>query len=148
MHLGKLRKSLRQHELDGLLVSRPENVRYLSDYTGEGLLLITPKHALLATDFRYWQQARRQAPKFKLVKVKAHQDAVYLKALVSKVKGARRIGFEGSHVTVARHQTMLACKTVKWLAVDGLVESLRTVKTEKELELIRRAAGISDAALE
>ncbi|MBN1888455.1 MAG: aminopeptidase P family protein [Thermoflexales bacterium] len=148
MHLNKLRKSLKRHELDGLLVSRPENMRYLSAYTGEGLLLVTPEHALLATDFRYWEQAKRQSPELELVKMKARQYVDYLKALASAAKGVRRIGFESSHVTVEQQQAMLASKTAEWVAVDGLVETLRTVKTRQEQELVQRAARISDAALE
>jgi len=57
--LQKLRQKLVEHELDAILISQPENLRYLSGFTGSaGALLISPDSAMLATDFRYLEQAR------------------------------------------------------------------------------------------
>ncbi len=147
MKLDKLRQVLHRHKLDGLLVTRPENMRYLSGYTGEGALLVTQNKALLATDFRYWGQAGQQAPDYELFKVINRQESFY-PALVSAAGKPRRLGFESSHVTVAEHQKLLVADSVEWLPAQDLVEALRLVKTRSELALIRRAAGISDAALE
>ncbi len=147
MQINKLRQHLRRSQLDGLLVSRPENMRYLSGYTGEGALLVTQERALIATDFRYWEQVKRQAPEFELYQVVSRQKPIY-PGLLAAAGHPHRIGFESTHVTVAEHQKMLAADTAEWVAVEDSVETLRAVKTRKELALIRRAAAISDAALE
>lgn len=147
MRLDKLRKSLKRLKIDGMLVTRPENVRYLSGYTGEGALLITPERALVGTDFRYWEQVKRQAPDLELFKVVASHEPVY-SGLVSAAGRPRRLGFESAHVTVAERDRLAAVEGVEWIPLNGVVEALRVVKGRDELALIRRAAAISDAALE
>ena len=65
LRLAAVRELLPAHEVDALLVSGPENRRYLSGFTasdpGWGMLLITAKAALLLTDFRYQAWARQEA---------------------------------------------------------------------------------------
>jgi Xaa-Pro aminopeptidase len=59
--LSNLRQLMAERELPALLITQKENIRYLCGFSGStGLLLVTAKHAILATDFRYWQQADRQ----------------------------------------------------------------------------------------
>lgn len=147
MNLKKLMRHFRRYQIDGLLVTQPENVRYLSGYTGEGVLLITPDRALLATDSRYWGQAERQAPDLELYKIKSRHRPFYSRLLAAAGQ-PRRVGFEGAHVTMAHYARLLEVKSVEWVAVENIVENMRAVKTPTELALIRRAAAISDAALE
>ena len=52
-------------ELDGVLISAPENRRYLSGFSGSaGYLFITKANAILVTDSRYTEQATNQSPYF------------------------------------------------------------------------------------
>ncbi|MEK7872584.1 MAG: aminopeptidase P family N-terminal domain-containing protein, partial [Chloroflexota bacterium] len=68
--LRRLREKLSEKELDAVFITAPENRRYLSGFTGSaGHLLVSARRAMLATDFRYWEQAARQSPAFELVKV-------------------------------------------------------------------------------
>ena len=54
MRLEKLRGILAEKGLDAILISQPENRRYLSGFTGSaGWLLISAERSVLATDFRY-----------------------------------------------------------------------------------------------
>ena len=39
------------------LILKPQNMRYLTGYTGEGSLLISASGAVILTDFRYVEQA-------------------------------------------------------------------------------------------
>ena len=56
---------LEVQELDGMLISTPENRRYLSGFSGSaGFLLITKSDAILVTDSRYTEQAMNQSPDF------------------------------------------------------------------------------------
>ena len=59
--LQKLRQKLAEKELDGIFISEPENRYYLSGFNGSaGFLLITAKDTILATDFRYIEQASKR----------------------------------------------------------------------------------------
>ena len=63
--LDQLRGIMEKEGLDSILISTPENRRYLSGFTGSaGYLLITQSEAILATDFRYTEQAGGQSPDY------------------------------------------------------------------------------------
>ncbi|MBR3742929.1 MAG: aminopeptidase P family N-terminal domain-containing protein [Clostridia bacterium] len=47
---------------EGVLIHKPSNIFYLSGYTGEGLLAVGHGFQAIVTDFRYTEQAERQAP--------------------------------------------------------------------------------------
>lgn len=147
MRLEKLRNTLAEQELDAMLVSQPENRRYLSGFTGSAAsLIITAKEAILATDFRYYEQMAREAPDFQLAKIKARFEDL-LPELMSDL-GIRRLGFESEHVTV--HQLDLwrqATDNVEWVPQRQTVEKIRAVKEEGELEALRRSVALTDAAL-
>ena len=67
--LTAVRRLFAAWDVEGLLVTNASNRRWLSGFTGSaGRLLVTHNQALLATDFRYWQLAGKQAPHFTLHK--------------------------------------------------------------------------------
>ena len=66
---------LEERELDAMLISAPENRRYLSGFTGSaGYLLISKDHAVLVTDSRYTEQAASQAPDYRVIQARANWD--------------------------------------------------------------------------
>ncbi|MCS7206673.1 MAG: Xaa-Pro peptidase family protein [Dehalococcoidia bacterium] len=149
--LARLRAHLQDMGLDALLVSTPENRRWLSGFTGSaGWLLITPHEAVLATDFRYVEQAGQQAPAFRVVRIKSGYD--WFPSLVQEV-GARKVGFEAGHLTVATYHALVSAlkeakaEGVSLQATQGVVEALRMRKDPEELALIARAVAIADQAL-
>ena len=68
--IKNLRQKLTEKELDGILISQPENRCYLSGFNGSaGYLLITQAKTILATDFRYIEQSQNQAPDYEIFKI-------------------------------------------------------------------------------
>ena len=130
--LLKLRQKLAEKELDGILISQPENRRYLSGFDGSaGLLLITGSESLLATDFRYTAQARGQSPDFQVVQTKGELQE-WFPGLVSDLK-LRRLGFEAEHLSLATYQRMIeAAKAqssqIQFVPVQDLGEQIRAIK--------------------
>jgi Xaa-Pro aminopeptidase len=147
MRLEKLRETLAEQELDALLVSQAENRRYLSGFTGSaGMLMITAQEAILATDFRYYEQMGREAPDFQLAKIKTRFEEL-LPELISDL-GISRLGFESEHVTVHQfHTWSQATDDVEWVPHRQTVEKIRAVKEEGELDALRRSVALTDAAL-
>jgi Xaa-Pro aminopeptidase len=147
VRIDTLRKTLTEHHLDALLVSQPENRRYLSGFTGSaGWLFITTHRCLLATDSRYHEQSAREAPAFELVKVRTTFPDV-LPAVLADL-GVRRLGFESQHVTVDDLRIWTeATKGVEWLPLRNTVEALRAFKDADEIAAIRRSVALTDAAL-
>lgn len=52
----RVRQSVKAQDVDGLIVSSRANVRYLTGFTGEGLLFVG-ESVVLATDGRFKQEA-------------------------------------------------------------------------------------------
>jgi len=133
-------------ELDALLVSDQLNCRYLSGFSGSsGMLLITQAKALIATDFRYYEQAEAEAPAFELVPLGMEREHI-VQNLLERVT-VHRVGFESKALTVWQYQRLLKPHDeVEWVETNDLVESLRAVKDAEEIAAIGKAAAIADEA--
>jgi Xaa-Pro aminopeptidase len=148
--LQRLRQILKQHELDVLIVSHPENRRYLCGFTGSaGWLLISASNAFLAVDFRYVEQTKKEASDFDVVHVKGDL-ANWLPKLASDLK-LKKVGFESDHIPFAIYLQL--CKTLvdgqyksQLMPTKGLVESIRAVKEPEEIKSIVEAVKLADAA--
>jgi len=146
--LEKLRQRLGLEGLDAILVSQGENRRYLSGFTGSaGFLLISEKSALLATDFRYIEQAKRQAPDLDIVQIEGELPK-WLPDLASSIR-AKKIGIEANDISFAVYRKLVAnAGGNEIVSTEDFVESLRAVKDEGELELVAKAVELADAAFE
>jgi Xaa-Pro aminopeptidase len=134
---------------DVLLVTNLVNVRYLTGYTGSnGLVLVGPRTRTFITDFRYVEQAAEQVhPSYQ--RIRAPQDLV--EAIGEALpQGSLRLGFEDAHTSVRAHARLreLLPEQVELVAVNGLVERLRAVKEPEEIDAIRAATKLADAAFE
>lgn len=144
--LGGLRRKLNEEGLDAILVSQAESRRYLSGFTGSAAFLLVSEHsAVLATDFRYVEQAKAQAPGFEIYHARGELSDWFAE-LVSSIE-AKRIGFEADDISFASYRKLVANPGKREMVpAGGVVESLRAIKDKAELALIERAVAISDAA--
>ena len=128
-------------QVDGILIGSATNRRWLSGFTGSaGWLLVTAETAVLGTDFRYWDQAKRQAPDFELRNFRSGFSEAW-ETLFDFDKSVR-LGIEARHVALAQFKEFSDVGNVSFVELDGTVEMFRQVKTVDELDAIRRAAGL------
>ena len=136
-----------QIQADAALIHKPENMRWLSGYTGEGCLFIGRQTRAILTDFRYFEQVGRQAPGWTLVKV---TNDVGYPAQIAKLAGdcgARSMQVETDFLTVDGYRAISdALEGVELLPVDGIPERLREIKDEAEQASILRAGAIASEA--
>ena len=148
----RLREKIAQNQIDALLVTRPENLYYLSGFGGgeylDATMLVSADQAWISTDSRYYEEVKQFAPDFDLF------QAGYDRNKVIGEFGARAkpkvVGFEMTYLTVATFKdwSKAARKAgFKLKPVDGLVEALRIIKDEDELAKIKRAVALTDDAL-
>lgn len=146
--LEKLLHKIKSAGLDALLISQAENRRYLSGFEGSaGFLLISPDFNLLATDFRYTEQAKRQAPLFQVIEIKGeiHQWLPKL-ALERDIK---RLGFEAHDISFAVYSRLKGeLKGLELIPTEGWVEEMRMFKEKEEIELIEEAVKLTDMAMD
>jgi Xaa-Pro aminopeptidase len=148
--LEKLRQRLDEKELEAILISQAENRYYLSGFDGStGFLLITAQDAILATDFRYIEQVKRQAPDYKIFQITG--DMVNWFGELTAELNLKRLGFEARDISFDMYRRLNSVldkrqSPLKFIPLDEMVESLRVVKEPEEIELITKAAEISDNA--
>jgi Xaa-Pro aminopeptidase len=144
--LKNLRQALTENKVDAILITRAENRRYLSGFDGSaGYLLISDKKSLLATDFRYTEQAGNQAPDFEIIRIKRKVNE-WLSSLVSGA-GIKKLGFEAEDVSFSAYRQFTeALADIKMAPVKDVVEKLRALKEPEEIKYIEKAVAIADAA--
>jgi len=141
-----------EKEADAIFISQPDNRYYLSGFDGSaGFLLITPENAILAADFRYIEQAKRQSPDYTIFQI-TNDITDWFPCLISDLN-LQRLGFEAGQVSFMMYrqltETLGKLKIpLKLVPLDGTVESLRAVKEPEEIEFIIKAAEISDRAFQ
>lgn len=142
--LRRIEEELQERGLDALLVTHLPNVRYLTGFSGtNGLCLIRRDKAYFLTDFRYEEQSHEE--------VKGMRIAIAKNSLFEEVekrklfRGMRRVGIEGNYLPYAEYQKLKKTfKRVRFVPQADLVESISAIKDEREIELITKAARISD----
>lgn len=144
----RLREFFEGKQVDAFLVTSEKNRRYLSGFSGTTAnLLILKDDALLITDFRYLEQAGKEAPRFRVVD--NERNMLERIALLLKERKVKRLGFEEKHVTVEEYGKWGALfEAVQLLPMGNAIEEMRLRKDEEELNRIRKAAAIADQAFQ
>ncbi len=144
----KLIQKLGLGACDAVAVHNPSNMFYLTEgYTGEGVVYISAKQQVIITDFRYTEQAERQAPKFKVVMVGNGLSHSAWVGKLCKEDGISSLRYEDDYLTVKDFEGLRsAVGEMTYLPLAGAPEVLRQVKTEAEVACIREACAITSKA--
>jgi Xaa-Pro aminopeptidase len=140
-----LKESQSEANASGFLVSSPQNVQYLTGFTGgDSWLVLTGDRAVLLTDFRYHEQARKEAPDVEVV-LRADETLAAVATRLLPPEGL--VAFEGSHLSYTQYRRLAdAAGADRLVAVEDWAENLRAVKSPEEVALIRRAIAVAEAA--
>lgn len=144
--LINIRAEMKRLSLDALLVTDEKNQQYLSGFAfTDGYLLILADVAYLVTDFRYKEAAERHAYAGYTV-VLPEGRISFMQEIIAEKK-VRRLGFEGSVLTVAEHKRYAErFDGVALCDIGDVIDRMREVKRGEEIALIEKAQSITDAA--
>lgn len=142
-----LRKKMTAANLDGLIVSHLDHVRYLTGFTGShGLLVLTTAQNQFFTDFRYGDQAKKQ--------VKGARINIVNGLAVGQLKNFPKLdsanavyGYNGEYLTLGQKR-QLSENLPKSILVEAsnLFADLGWVKDKTEIASITSAVEIADEA--
>lgn len=152
--IKKIQKSLQGRKLDAVLITEPHNRHYLSGYTAadhgiqesSGVLLIPKKgKPWLLTDSRFSLQAEEEAQGFT---VEVYRKGLFalLKKLLPALK-VQRLGFESHyflHSSVNKLEKITGKIKIKLVPLLDLVERMRVIKTEEEIQLIKQSVHLNE----
>lgn len=135
----------RQLNIDALLISNGNNMRYVSGFAGEtGYLYISQNRHAIITDFRYTFQAENEASGYEIITIASGGYEEAINDILS-LDNVNRLGFEANDMMYARYEELKDKLNVAELVPIGdEVTRLRRIKTSRELEYIKQAQAIGD----
>jgi Xaa-Pro aminopeptidase len=151
-----LLKELKKRSLSGILISQPENRRYLSGFKpsdpqlneSSGFLIIGKDLAILGTDPRFEGEAQQQAKGYYPFIYRKGLEASWPEVKVS-LKSMKQVAFEAhslSFHTFQRFKKLIRSpgNFISFLPSYQLVEGLRAQKDRREIAAIRRSLSITE----
>ena len=135
---------------DAVVVHNPSNMFYLTQgYTGEGVVYVSAKRRVIITDFRYTEQAEKQAPGFEVVMTEKGLSHSQWIARLCRQEGIENLRYEDDYLTVADYNGLTAVVgEVNCTPLRRAPEKLRVIKTAAEAEMMRRACQITSKAFD
>lgn len=142
--LDKLRKLMQKNNVKTLLITKSENIYYLSGlYSTSAALIIAEAERYILTDARYFLRAQELSNLYKPVKVtKGLMKEIIKIARSLKIK---KMSFEENCVSCFDFKELN--NSIKLKESGGLVEILRQVKDNDEIKNIKKAGKIIKKAM-
>lgn len=144
-----IQKHLDEWNIDCLLVTTGENIRYLTNFTGSsGAVLISKSEAIFLTDFRYKKQSYEQISGYDIIIT--NESSSLFGSVIDQVNSmnVNSLGFESSYLSHEAFINLQKGVNIDLTPTKKIVEQLREVKSREEIELIKKASAISDKAFE
>lgn len=144
--IDKLRLELKNRRTDAALITKPENIFYLSGFTGTaGTILVTKEKQYFFTDFRYVQQAEKQCLGYEII---IYNDDRKLNHILNEFE-ISTLGIEDEYMNVNEfNSARQALKNTELHPLGTTLGKIREIKSNEEIEKIRVAARIGDLAFE
>ena len=139
-----LRNQLNALEIEGMIVSNPTNIRYLTGIEAEGELLITRKENVFLTDSRYIEAVNSMLTIDSEIIVWDKRGMIR-EDYENYFLFCERVGFEENYVTYKKYKDILELYRINELIeTEGIIEKQRRIKDEEEIEYIKKACEITD----
>ena len=143
-----LREKLKSLDLQGMIITNPVNIRYLTNINAEGVLLLTRRENVYITDGRYMEVVNSALTVDDEIIVYDFKELTK-EDYENFFTFCENVGFEETYLTYAQYKEyMHKYKINNFEETEGLLEKFRIVKTEEEIECIKKACLITDNCFE
>lgn len=145
--IKKLRQMLNEKDIQGMIVSNPQNIRYLTGLTAEGTLIINIKENIFLTDSRYVEEVKKNISvddNISVINISDISRYDYENFFIL----CNNVGFEEKYITYEAYQNYMQLYQVNLVETEGIIEKLREIKEEEEIENIKNACKITDECFE
>ncbi len=141
--INKLRSFMDDNGLDAFLVSKPENIMYLSGFSGgsDARLLVSADQQYILTDARYFEQVKRESPEWELIE----ESTSTLDSLASICDKYNSLAVESHYLSYDGFGFLINKLKAELFPLANVIEQFRVLKEPGELNLLRNAARIGDA---
>ena len=132
-------------------VHDPSNMFYLTEgYTGEGVVYLSEQSRVIITDFRYTEQAERQAPGFRVEMISKGRGHSKVIAELAKAEGITELRAETNYLSVDDFEALRGAvgEEISCVPLNKAPQKLREIKTPAEIVAIRKACDITSEAFD
>lgn len=143
-----LRNKLKAQNIEGMIVTNPVNIKYLTGIEAEGILLLTRKENIYITDSRYIEMVQS------IITIDDEILIMNIKNLTQEdYEGfflfCENVGFEEEYVTYAKYKEYLhKYKINNFVETEHIIEKQRVKKDEDEIENVKKACELTDKCFE
>ena len=139
-----LRDRINMENMQGMIISNPVNIRYLTGIQAEGVLLITRKENFYLTDSRYIEEVKSTL---------TINDGIILNDIANITRDdyenfflfCENVGFEENYITYATYKNYIAkYKINNFEETENFIEKQRMIKDDDEISYVEKACYITD----
>lgn len=142
--LQAIRNKMTGLNLQGMIIAKPENIRYLTKIDAEGILLITRKENIFITDGRYIEHVSGTLTPFDEIVVD-DQKNISKEEYENFFLFCENVGFEEAFLTYAKYKEYIRkFKINNFVEAEEILVSLRLVKDAEEIACLKKACEITD----
>lgn len=139
-----LRNKMSSLNLQGMIISNPINIKYLTNINAEGTLIITPKENIYITDGRYIEEVHSILTLFDEIIVYDIND-ISKDDYENIFMFCENVGFEEHYISYATYKEYIRkFKINNFVETEYIIEKQRTIKDDEELSNIIKACNITD----
>ncbi len=139
-----LREKMKLLEIDGMIISNPINIEYITGVHAEGTLIINDKDNIFITDARYIEDVNSTITISDEINVR-DQANISENEYISFFANCLRVGIEENYISYSKYQNLVRIYRLKEaVETNNLIEKMRTIKDDNEIAKIRRACEITD----
>ena len=139
-----IREKMKLLEIDGMIISNPINIEYITGVYAEGTLIINDKDNIFITDARYIEDVNSTITISDEINVR-DQANIPENEYISFFANCPRVGIEENYISYSKYQNLVRIYRLKEaVETNNLIEKMRTIKDDNEIAKIRRACEITD----
>ena len=139
-----LRNKMSSLDLQGLILTNPVNIRYLTNIEAEGILLLTRKDNIYITDSRYIEAVHSTLTLFDEIIVYDIHD-VSKDDYENFFMFCENVGFEEYDISYAKYKEYIRkYKINNFVETEHIIEKQRMIKDKEEIINIQKACEITD----
>lgn len=152
-----LQRFLQSHSIDAAFITNPDNVFYISGFKSNpherllGVMIFKDAEPFLICPKMEIPDARNAGWQNEII---GHTDTenameVLYRTASSRNSSIRKVAIEKSHMIVERYDALTSLfGNPEFVQLDDQLNSMRVIKDEAELEILREAAQLADYAIE
>ena len=130
--------------MQGIIISNPVNIKYLTNIDAEGTLIINPKENIFITDGRYIEHVHSILTLYDEIIVYNIND-VSMDDYENFFMFCENVGFEENYITYAEYKEYIhKYKINNFEETESIIEKQRMIKDEEEIRNLRKDFGTAE----